>query len=148
MYVSDSVGSTVDFPSLEKDAKCTIRTAKAYSSKEDKRALWPEFFFARVVREHLVMFAPAVDITNIDTAKLRQSDSIDVYQQMVHVSCVNMFTCAEYALKDYPNLKKVILLEHAPRYDTEDVDPLGLKPALAKYSNNTFFCTFCAFNIR
>ena len=140
------MGSTVDFPSLEKDAKCTIRTAKAYSSKEDKRALWPYKNFARVVREHLakaptdclVMSAPTVDITNIDTAKLRQSDSTDVYQQMVHVSCVNMFTCAEYALKDYPNLKKVILLEHAPRYDTEDVDPLGLKSALAKYANNTF----------
>ena len=48
------------------------------------------------------------------------------------------FDCAQNALKDNTNLEKVIIMEHAPRYDTADVDPVGLKPALAKYANNTF----------
>ena len=57
---------------------------------------------------------------------------------MVHVSCVNMVAYAENALKENPDLKKMIIMEHAPRYDTEDVDPLKLKTDLAKYANYTF----------
>ena len=49
-----------------------------------------------------------------------------------------MFAAAQNALNDNPKLKKVILLEHSPRYDMKDVDPLNLKPALANYANNTF----------
>ena len=138
------MGRTVEFPKIEKEVNVTIKTAKAYSSNEDIKALWPDRNFTKVVKNELakhpsdclVMSAPTVDITNIDTSKLTENDNTDIYQQMVYVSCVNMFTCAENAAKENPNLKKVIIMEHAPRYDTKDIDPLSLKPALAKYANN------------
>ena len=33
-------------------------------------------------------------------------------------------------------MKKVTIMNHAPRYDTHDVDPMGLKHKLANYANN------------
>ena len=138
------MGRNVSFPKIEKATKCTIRTAKAYSSVQNKLALWPERNFTDVVKEelkkddqnmapakYLVMSAPTVDIKNIDTTNLKESDNIEVFQQMVHVSCFNMFKAA--------NLEKVVILEHAPRFDTEDVDPTQLKNKLARFANNTFF---------
>ena len=44
---------------------------------------------------------------------------------------------AETALKTHPNLDKVVIMEHAPRFDSAHVDPLGLKPDLAKFANIT-----------
>ena len=127
-------------------AKCTIKTSKAYSSGFDKAAKWPEYNFTDVVKKELgnkaydclVMSAPTVDITNLDTSKLSQSDNSTFYQQKVFMSCQNMFNSAQNSLKDYPNLKKVIIMEHAPRYDSKMVDPIGLKAALAKYANNVY----------
>ena len=49
-----------------------------------------------------------------------------------------MFTTAQNALKGHPYLKKVVIMEHPNRYDVKDVDPIGLKPALAKLANSVF----------
>ena len=38
-----------------------------------------------------------------------------------------------------PQLETVVILEHAPRFDRKDVDPLGLKPKLATFANSTFY---------
>ena len=48
-----------------------------------------------------------------------------------------MFSVAHEALKNKSNLAKVILMEHAPRFDEQSVDPIGLKPALANFANMT-----------
>ena len=37
-----------------------------------------------------------------------------------------------------PNLAKVIVMEHPPRFDDDYVDPIYIKPALAKFANTTF----------
>ena len=42
----------------------------------------------------LVMSAPTVDITNLDTSKLSPTDSTEAYQQKVIVSAQNMFSLA------------------------------------------------------
>ena len=144
LYVSDSVGRNVDLPMIEKDLNCTIKTAKAYSSTKDKKALWPDKNFTEVAKDELeksavdyvVMSAPTVDIPNVDTTQILQSDSLELYQQMVYESSANMIASAERAIEDNANIKKVIILEHAPRYDSKEVDPLSLKTDLAKYANN------------
>ena len=146
LYVADSVGRNVEFPIVEGDARCVIKTAKAYSSVYDNTAKWPENNFTKVAKEELakkpfdclVMSAPTVDITNLDTSNLKQSDNTTRYQESVLISCQNIFSVAERSLKEYPNLKNVVIMEHAPRYDTGEVDPTGLKEALAKYANNIF----------
>ena len=146
LYVSDSVGRTVVFPIVEMEMDCTIKTANAYSSIEDKNAFWPKRNFTDVVKaklakvptDCLVMSAPTVDISNIDTSGLKQSDSTDKYQKMVNESCRNMFNTAHDAIENHPNIEKVVIMEHAPRHDENDVDPLKLKPTLARYANNIF----------
>ena len=87
---------------------------------------------------YLLLGAPTVDISNMDTSKLRSNDNIDVYKQKVAISCQNMFAVAQDALTRHPQVQKVIIMEHAPRYDTKAVDPTELKPKLVKYANSSF----------
>jgi hypothetical protein len=54
------------------------------------------------------------------------------------LSCKNMFKTAEKALVLYSKSKKVIIMEHPPRYDTKDSDPSSLKPEFARYANNVY----------
>ena len=84
------------------------------------------------------MSAPTVDISNLDTANLTIEDNREAFVQKVKISCRNMFSVAQAALSKHPQLKKVAILEHAPRFDTQDIDPAGLKPELAKLANATF----------
>ena len=86
----------------------------------------------------LVLSAPTVDITNLDTSKLTTEDNVEYFKQEVVVSCKDVFTVAHEALRNKPNLAKVIVVEHAPRFDEQCVDPISLKPALAKFANTTF----------
>ena len=145
LYVADSVGRNVKFPKIESEAKCTIKTAKAYSAAHDKDAKWPDKNFSEVVDQELtkqpydtlLMTAPTVDITNLDTSKLKEEDNTDVYQQIVFVSCQNMFSTAHRAIQQQ-NLEQVILMEHPPRVDSKELDPIGLKQKLAKLANSMY----------
>ena len=80
--------------------------------------------------------APTVDITNMDTSSARSEDPTDVFKKKVESSCKNMIQVAEKALTTHSSLKKVTIMNHAPRFDQENVDPLGLKPKLANYANS------------
>ena len=84
-----------------------------------------------------MLAAPTVDISNMSTANLKPSDNIEVYKQKTLISCQNMFTVAQDALRSNPNINKVILMEHAPRLDTKANDPTGLKRKLAQYANTS-----------
>ena len=81
-----------------------MTTAKAYSSIEDNRARWPRKTVQDVTNkyldvvskddtfEHLVLGAPTVDITNLDTYRTKPEDNTEFFKQEVIVSCQNMFT--------------------------------------------------------
>ena len=83
---------------------------------------------------HLLLAAPTVDITNLNTKGVKASDNIDGFKQKIEMSCQTMMKVAHDALKDNPHLEKI--MHHAPRYDTQIVDPVGLKPNLANFANN------------
>ena len=78
-----------------------------------------------------------MDITNLDTRKLKQADSTEDYKQEILKSCQNLFKVAHNAIKTHPALRKVILMEHTPRLEDHHSDPMSLKPALVKYANST-----------
>ena len=132
------------------ESKSRIRTTKAYSSVNDARARFPKKNFADVTEAalgdtheddtftHLVQSAPTVDISNLNTSKLTDEDNVEVFKQNVLISSKNMFTVAQDALIRHPQLKKIILMEHAPRYDGAHVDPTQLKPKLAKLANDIY----------
>ena len=54
------------------------------------------------------------------------------------MSCQNLFSSAHNSLQKHPNIQKVIIMEHSPRFDEKDLDPIGLKPALVNYANSIF----------
>ena len=145
LYVADSSGRNLKFPKIEANAKCTIKTAKAYSAAYDNHAKWPESNFTEVVNQELmkqsydtlVMIAPVGDITNLDTNIELTPTNKDSLENQVKLSSKNMFSLAERSLYDHPDLKKVILMEHPPRFDLPNVDPHSVKPDLAKLANIT-----------
>ncbi len=123
LYVADSIGSHCDFQSIEKATGADIVAKRAYSSVEDMRARWPESNFRDVVPvqlaegkyNQLVMQAPSVDITNMKRVVNKTSKQ---YQRGdASTSSFNMIKTAEKALQQFPNLKGVLIAEHAPRHD-------------------------------
>ena len=148
LYAADSVGHTASIQHLEYSGNCRIKTVRAYSSVHDVNAKWPQYNFTDVVKraidnpgkdeyDVLVMSAPTVDITNLDTSRLGPTDNTELYQQNVIVSSQNMFSLAQRSLEQNPNLSKVIIMEHPPRFDKLEVDPTCLKPTLARLANST-----------
>ena len=87
--------------------------------------------------DNLILSAPTVDITNADTTWLVQATDTDDLKKEVVESCENMMKVAEDALKENKGLKRVILMAHPPRFDTPDLDPMSIKPAMARFANKT-----------
>ena len=86
---------------------------------------------------HLVLSAPSMDISNLETSKLTREDNIEDLQHAVLSSCQNMFITAEMALRSFPNLKNVVIRKHEERFDPPHVDPCGVKSELANFANGT-----------
>ena len=148
LYITDSVGHTAAIRNVEIGQNCRVRTGRAYSSVHNLNARWPERNFRDVVnyalkhpgRENfdvLVMSAPTVDITNLNTSKLQTSENTLFFQQQACISSQNMFKLAEESSQNNPSLSKVVIMEHPPRFDTPDMDPTSLKPELARIANST-----------
>ena len=53
------------------------------------------------------------------------------------MSCQNMLNLAQASLNKHPNLSKVVIMEHTPRFDQPHVDPTTLKSELARLANTT-----------
>ena len=49
-----------------------------------------------------------------------------------------MLTVVQNSVIKHPELKSVVVKEHAPRYEVQFVDPTGIKANLVKYANSTF----------
>ena len=148
LYVADSVGHSASIRQIEGSQKCRITTARAYSSVYDPKARWPTSNFTDVTRQALnnpgreqfdvlVVSAPTVDITNLDTTQLGPRDNTEAFQHQTILSCQNMIHLAENSLRNNPSLAKVVIMEHPPRFDMPGLDPTSLKPELAKLANST-----------
>ena len=150
LYVGDSVAQNIDPRIIEKNTGSRLTTAKAYSSIEDNRSRWPRKNVQEVTNKHLdgvskedkfahlILGAPTVDITNLNTSGVKPEDNTEFFKKEVVVSCMNIFSTAQNALTKHPNLKSVTIMEHPPRYDNVDVDPSFLKHKLAKYASDVF----------
>ena len=135
---------------VEEKTESRITTKKAYSSIRDNRSRWPKCNMKDITEnalndgrnddnyEYIVLSAPTVDITNLNTSNFQPSDSTEYLKDEVKTSCKNMINMAENLLKRKPDIKKVMILEHPPRFDAQNNDPLSLKPELAKYANSLY----------
>ena len=144
LVVGDSLAHNANYRRIEVVTDTTIKTAKAYSSAWDDTVRFKDKNITDVTEkelrdasfDYLVLAAPTVDITNLDTKKKNNDDDGVVLKNKVVTSCKNMMKIAENALNNDENMKKVTIMNHAPRFDSRDVDPLSLKPKLASFANN------------
>ena len=144
LMVGDSVLHNTNFRVVEKATHSTIKTSKAYSSSCDKDAKFKDKNVTDVARnelektpcDYLVLGAPTIDITNLNTSDLKPEEPTEPFKKKVEKSCQNMIKAAEDAIVSHPDLKMVTILSHAPRHDTPKTDPIGLKPKLADYANS------------
>ena len=149
LYVGDSIAQKADIAYLERETQSRIRTKKAHSSVGDNGARWPHKNITEVTQEalvdtheedkftHLIISAPTVDITNLNTRELSKNDNIEVYKQKVAISCENVVASAQNAAISHPELDSIVIMEHSPRFDEPRSDPTGIKPRLAEFANNT-----------
>ena len=129
-----------------------VRATRAYSSLDDpteneakERTRFPVRNFENVINSEL-MNAPtdillvqsgSVDITNLKTTDENLKKYGEYFKQHAIMSATNLFTTITNALKSSPNLQKVILMKHIPRYDPTSCDPQSIKAALSKLYNDT-----------
>ena len=117
LYVGDSIGHGANLKYLETSTKCSIESVRAYSSVMDENARWPSKNFTDVVTQYLrgrepfnvvVMSAPTVDITNVNTKRLTQRQC----EERAIESSKNIISLAEKILANNRSLEKVILMNH------------------------------------
>ena len=77
----------------------------------------------REIIDVLVLSAPTVDITNMNTNTQQTASNMKCFQDNAKLSSRNIFALAERTLYDNPSLNKVIIMEHPPRFDCPNVDP-------------------------
>ena len=144
LYVSDSVAANVDIPKLERESNSEITCLRAYGAAFKNDARYPRNNFTDTVTEAIskeqfdviLLSAPSVDVTDLDTAK--NPDVVRLYaEQVAVVSAENMFQVATKALKHNSATSKVILMGHLPRYDLKEADPKGIKMMMTKSYSNT-----------
>ena len=136
LFVGDSIGHGANLKYLETSIKCRIESVRAYSSVMDENARWPSKNFTDVVTQYLrgrepfnvvVMSAPTVDITNLNTKRLTQRQC----EERAIESSKNMISLAEKTLANNRSLEKVILMNHPARFDCT------IKKKLAILANST-----------
>ena len=122
-YVTDSIGHNVIFEELERITKTKIKRRKAYGSVRATGQQNPDSNFSEVVPKEMAENKPEVLVLQRDSitlTNLAKDVSMDYAKQQVLLSSYNMFTTATSALASNPQLRQVVLMEAAPRYDEKE----------------------------
>jgi len=138
LLLADSITRALVYPKLEAPSGSMIKQVNTYSAHYDERALKANRNVNLLLTEELaksdyhtvLIGAPSVDITNQDVSE----GILDENVAETVASSLGMLEAAEYAIKS-GRVPKVVLLQHAPRYDTEKYDPFGARPQLAELAN-------------
>ena len=123
LFIGDSISANIDIRLLAHATEVQFHCVKAYSSIKDtvsnickQAAKFPHANFTDVVPAELqkglyhslILQAPSVDITNLNTA-LNPSEFIKYFEQQTIINATNFFSVVENALQIQPTLNKVIV---------------------------------------
>jgi hypothetical protein len=144
LWVSSSIGGNINKTRFEAETVSDISYARAYTVAYDESARFPAKNFSEVVPSQLSsdnfdwlgMQGGSVEISNIDTS-LDPREHMEYWKQQIHIATETMFNIARDALKNNPNLKKVVIMKRVPRYDTIGQDD-DIKANLTKYGNSLY----------
>ena len=141
LFITDSIGSNADIRHLEEATNTLIYSEKAFGAAYKADAYNPNRNFNYVAMnaprnrnyKYLVMQGSTTDITNLNT-----EDNFEYLKQEVSIASKNMITAARNALKTYPGIEKVLILDRIPRFDKSEADPLHLKSTLSDFGNTVY----------
>ena len=124
LYVTDSVGCATSMRLVEKLSKTRVRTKRSSGSGKKLQDVVLSNLDSpgRDPYEILVIAAPTDDISNL---KVEENTKAAIEDQVKH-SCNNVLKTAKEALSKHSNLKKVILSEHPPRFDSRTKSDMAL----------------------
>ena len=136
--VCDSVTRALVYPKLENATGSLLRQVNAYTPYYDEQARHPDKNVMAVVQMELakakyhtvILGAPTVSINHQDVSEGIMDDNMTE----TLASSQAMVEVAEYVIKS-GRAKQVFVLEHVPRFDIEENDPMGVRPELARLAN-------------
>ena len=161
LVVGDSISSQLHLKTIEFATDVKIRTAKAYSCKQENistkgkhKPKFPTKNYTDVIANELekdntdllLVQAGSTDITNLKTEG-ENTESNEYFEKETVESAKNLFNAVTSAVNNNPGLKKVVILKQTPRYDFLTSNTPGLKPRLSTLFNETLDqlgnnCTF------
>ena len=138
LLVCDSVTRALVYPMLEDSTGSLLKQVNAYTPYYDEQARHPDKSVMAVVQMELakteyhtvILGAPTVSITNQHVA----DGIMDENMAETITSSQAMVETAEYIIKS-GRAKQVLVLEHIPRFDIVENDPMGVRPELARLAN-------------
>ena len=130
LYVTDKVGSVANMRLVEKYSSSRINTKITSGSDPHRRhVVFSNLDFpGREQYEYVAMSAPSDDISNLKVDNVTRTD----LEQQVTDSCRNTLIIAQEAIEKHVKLKKVIIMEHPPRFDEQ------IRSEMAEFANRTF----------
>ena len=134
--------------------KATVKVRRAYTTfnnavETEKFAIESNKFLSKTfeavahrematnLSEILVLQAPSADISRFRTTNVNVTEHQTFFKQQTVISATNLFTAATNVLQSHRGLKKVVIVEQAPRYDSSRDDPDRLKQTLVQIYNDT-----------
>ena len=152
LFVGDSISAAAHIPTLETAVNADVKQVRAYSSTYENMdspaniaPRFPKQNFEDVIANEvgkanydaLIVQSGSVDITNLKTNTGDAQNYLEYFKQKTIVSANNLYQAVTNAATKNPELKKVILMEQIPRYDSNTSNPPGLKPYLSNIFNET-----------
>ena len=144
LFIADSVGNSADIRHLEEATNTMIYVEKAFGASYKADAYRPNDNFIYVARNapikrnysHAVLQGSSTDITNLNTSA--GDNHLEFLKQEVAIASKNMISAARNIILGNSGIKKVLILDRIPRFDTEEADPTQLKRELSEYGNKVF----------
>ena len=126
LYLADSIGNNCDFDRLRNETNVHLVRSRAYGSVYIPENKFPEQNFwdvtARELRKRdyswLILHGPSVDITQLRTRGLVPDVNNPFLRMEASRSSFNMIRIAENAVRAYPKLKEVLIIERYLRIDS------------------------------
>ena len=125
LYIGSSIAHHCDINALEEEFCLEIITRKAYGSVKNQTHRFPRKNTAEITRREMERLRPSIlvlEASPVDTNELsKQMGKLPeaIIYEKARESSRNVLKTAERALRDHPELEKVIITERPPHYGGE-----------------------------
>ena len=150
-FIGDSVAKVLDRKVIEKATGLEVKRVTAHTAfnnnslkQSNEKSASTNSSLHEILKAEtshevdvLVVQAPSDDITSLDTTEDKARTNEEYLKQQTIIAATNVISEVSNTLKSNPSIKKAIIMECTPRYDTISEDPLSAKAGLISLYNDT-----------